>query len=215
MCDYIVWTVFFMENRRFRPWETAALLALCLTLLWGTWASARQRSIAAGLVRLHVIAVSDDEAEQALKLRVRDAVLAYLRPKLAGTRDAARARELLAGELPGIAGAASAVSEGRTVRVSLGPEDYPARRYGDITLPAGRYESLRVILGEGRGRNWWCVVFPTFCMDAVEEEELRSVMSREDYSLISGEQGYELRFWLVDRWGELMAGLRFAEPAKP
>lgn len=197
-----------MDNRRFRPWESAALLALCLTLLWGAWAQGRQSAIAAGLVRLHVLAVSDDAEEQALKLRVRDAVLDYLRPRLADAESAAEAREILQEELPGVEAAASAAAEGRSVRVSLGQEDYPARDYGAFTLPAGRYESLRIVLGAGEGHNWWCVVFPPLCLEAVETEPLQSVMSPEDYAIVSGKEGYELRFWLVDLWGELMNRLR-------
>ena len=190
-----------------RPWETAALLALCLTLLWGTWAGARQRRLAEGLLRLHVIAVSDDEAEQTLKLRVRDAVLDYLRPRLSEASDPAVARAILLRELEGVAGAAASAAEGRPVTVTLGPEDYPARSYGGFTLPAGRYESLRVTLGEGRGRNWWCVVFPTLCLDAARPEELQQTLRPEDYALVTRQEGYELRFWLVELWGEVRYAL--------
>ena len=197
-----------MENKRFSIMEKAALLALCLTLLWGAWAQGRQSEIAAGLVRLHVLAVSDAEEEQALQLRVRDAVLDYLRPRLAEAEDAQAAREILRKELPGVEAAAQTAAEGREVRVSLGQEDYPARDYGGFTLPAGRYESLRVVLGAGEGHNWWCVVFPPLCLEAVEEEPLQSAMSPEDYAIVSGKEGYELRFWLVDLWGELMNRLR-------
>jgi stage II sporulation protein R len=197
-----------MYNRKLKPWETAALLALCVTLLWGTWAGARQQRLAAGLVRLHVIAVSDDAAEQALKLRVRDAVLDYLRPRLQGVDDPARARALLEAELAGVAAAAESASEGRPVSVSLGREAYPLRRYGGFTLPAGRYESLRIVLGAGEGHNWWCVVFPPLCLEAVETEPLQSVMSPEDYALVCREEDCELRFWLVDLWGALMNRLR-------
>jgi stage II sporulation protein R len=193
---------------RFSAWETAALLALCLSLLWGCWAQGRQNAIAAGLVRLHVIAASDSEEEQALKLRVRDAVLDYLRPRLEGAESAGEARELLAGGLAGVQAAAESAAEGRRVRVSLGREDYPAREYGGFTLPAGRYESLRVILGPGEGRNWWCVVFPPLCLEAAETEALQSVMSPEDYALVCREEDCELRFWLVDLWGALMNRLR-------
>lgn len=197
-----------MNNRRFKTWETAALLALCVTLLWGTWAGGRQQRIAAGLVRLHVIAVSDDEAEQALKLRVRDAVLAYLQPRLMDVEDVNQARAILAGDLEGIAAAAEEASEGRPVTVTLGPEDYPLRRYGGFSLPAGRYESLRVTIGEGKGHNWWCVVFPTLCLDAADAGTLRQSMDEEDYAMISGEEEYELRFWLVELWGEWQNALR-------
>lgn len=184
------------------------MLALCLTLLWGAWAQARQSAIADELVRLHVIAASDAQEEQALKLRVRDAVLDYLRPLLENAGSSGEARAILRDALPAVEAAAASAAEGRQVRVSLGQEDYPARDYGGFTLPAGRYESLRIILGAGEGHNWWCVVFPPLCLEAVEAERMERVMRPEDYALISGAEGYELRFWLVDLWGELMNRLR-------
>ena len=196
-----------MYEKRFRLWETAALLALALTLLSGVWARGRQRSIAGELLRLHVIAASDEAGEQALKLEVRDAVLAYLRPRLAGAESAAQAEELLRGELEGVREAAESASRGRPVSVLLGEEDYPLRRYGRLTLPAGRYRSLRVVLGSGQGRNWWCVVFPPLCLEAAEET-LRESMSREDYAIVSGEEGFVLRSRLVELWGELANALR-------
>ena len=196
--------MFFMNSKHFRPWETAALLALCLTLLSGTWAASRQQHLASDLIRLHVIAVSDAEPEQALKLRVRDAVLGYLRPLLSSAADAEAAHALLEQALPGVKAAAEAVSEGRSVSVTLGQEDYPLRSYGGFRLPAGRYESLRVTLGEGAGHNWWCVIFPTLCLEAVETEDLQSALDEEDYALVADASGYALRFWLVDAWGELM-----------
>ena len=202
----------FMYSKHFRPWETAALLALCLTLLSGTWASSRQQHLASDLIRLHVIAVSDAEAEQTLKLRVRDAVLGCLRPLLSAAADADAAHALLEQALPAVKAAAEAVSEGRAVSVTLGPEDYPLRRYGGFRLPAGRYESLRVTLGAGAGHNWWCVIFPTLCLEAAETEPLQSALDEEDYALVADDSGYDLRFWLVDAWGALMNRLR---PAKP
>ena len=76
---------------------------------------------------------------------------------------AAEAREIIEREKPGIEGAARAVSGGRQVTVTLGRENYPTRQYGGFSLPAGSYTSLRVVLGEGKGHNWWCVVFPPLC----------------------------------------------------
>ena len=171
-------------EKRFRLWETAALVSLCLTLLLGVWAQARQTDISDRLLRLHVIAASDDEEEQALKLRVRDAVLSYLAPRLEGAAD----RE----------------AEGRAVSVTLGRERYPLREYEGFTLPAGEYESLRVVLGEGQGHNWWCIVFPPLCLSAAEGEKLQSVMGREDYGIVTGEEGYVLRFRIVELWGEII-----------
>ena len=193
---------------KLKLWEAAALVALCLSLCAGTWAQARQSAISGSLIRLHVVAVSDDEAEQALKLEVRDAVLAYLAPRLEGTGDSAAARELISGELEGITKAAAAASEGREVTVTLGCESFPTRQYEGFTLPAGKYESLRVVLGAGRGHNWWCIVFPPLCLSAAEAEQVQSVMSEDDFALVSESEGYELRFRLVELWGELTAALK-------
>lgn len=190
-------------NTHFKIWETAALLALCFTLLLGTWAEGKQAAISGVLVRLHVIASSDAPEEQELKLRVRDAVLAYLGPKLKSSDDRAAAIETLNADLEGIRRAAESAAEGRGVQVTLGRERYPVRHYEGFTLPAGEYDSLRIILGEGEGHNWWCIVFPPLCLQAVEGEKLRSVMSREDYGIVCEEEGYELRFQIVELWGEI------------
>ena len=194
-------------SRKFRLWETAALVSLCVSLCAGTWAQARQSSISSNLVRLHVVAVSDSQEEQELKLRVRDAVLEYLSPLLEDVEDSAQAKQLITGQIDGIAQAAASASEGRKVTVSLDSESFPTREYEGFTLPAGRYDSLRVVLGEGEGHNWWCIVFPPLCLSAADADEVQSVMSEEDFALVTESDGYELRFRIVELWGELTAAL--------
>ena len=186
-----------------KAWELALLCALCLTLCAALWAQKQSDRISESLIRLHVLAVDDSAEEQALKLRVRDAVLDYLSPRLecAADRDAARA--IIACELENVRIAAESASEGRAVRVTLGQERYPLRRYEGFTLPAGVYESLRVVLGEGEGQNWWCIVFPPLCLTAVEGDRLQSVMGREDYGIVTEEEGYILRFRILELWGKL------------
>ena len=191
------------KSKHLYIWELAGLIALCAVLLSGLWAEGRQASIAGSLVRLHVLAVSDAPEEQAVKLRVRDAVLSALAPKLAGVQSADEAGEVLAGNLPLIQQAAEQAAEGRPVRVSLGEERYPTRDYAGFSLPAGRYRSLRVVLGEGQGHNWWCVVFPPVCLSAAEKEAMQPVMNPDDYALITREDGWEIRFRVVELWGKL------------
>ena len=191
------------KSRHLCNWELAGLLALCVLLLSGLWAEGRQASRAGSLVRLHVLAVSDAPEEQAVKLRVRDAVLACLAPALADVQDARQAEAVLASSLPRIRLAAREAAEGRPVYVTLGEERYPTRDYGAFSLPAGRYRSLRVVLGAGEGHNWWCVVFPPLCLAAAEKEALRPVMNPGDYALITREDGWEIRFRIVELWGEL------------
>ena len=189
---------------RLKNWEISLLLALCITLFTGTWASAKQTELSSNLVRLHVIAVSDDETEQAIKLQVRDAVLAYLSPSLANAKDADDARAIIASQVSGIGTAAETAAQGRPVHVTLSEEYYPTREYQSFTLPAGKYESLRVILGEGQGHNWWCVVFPPLCLSASGKAEIAETMDNEDYGIVTESDGYVLKFRLLELWGELM-----------
>lgn len=192
------------RTNRLRKWESAALIALCIALLCSSWAAAASERVSGSLVRLHVIADSDEAEEQAIKLRVRDAVLAYLEPKLEDAPTSAAAREIISGELDGIASAAESASEGRAVSVSLGEEYYPTRDYGTFALPAGRYESLRVTLGSGQGHNWWCVVFPPLCLSAAEAEDAFSELDEGTRSVIAESDGVQFRFKLLELWGEFM-----------
>ena len=192
-------------NNKLKIWELSLLIALCVSLLAGTWAQAQQEEISSGLVRLHVIAHSDDKAEQELKLRVRDEVLDYLEPLLRDADSPGKARRIIAAELDGIALAAQSVSEGRKVQVRLGEEYYPTRDYGDFSLPAGRYTSLRVILGSGAGHNWWCVVFPPLCVSAAERREALDTMSDNVRGIIGGgSDSPAIRFRILELWGEFL-----------
>ena len=188
-----------------RKWEIALLLALCFTQLARTWAGAASSRVSEGLVRLHVIAASGDATEQAIKLDVRDAVLSYLEPKLASAADIAGAEALIEANLGGIAAAAESAAQGREVNVTLGEEYYPTREYDTFSLPAGRYQSLRVTLGEGAGHNWWCVVFPPLCLTAAESEAAFEELDGETRAIISSDGGgVQFKFRLLELWGELM-----------
>lgn len=193
-----------MYKSGMKIWEISLLLALCFSLCLGTWAQAKQSSLSSSLVRLHVIAVSDDEYEQSLKLRVRDGVLSYISPKLRDVKSAQQAQEIIKNELDGIKAAAESSAEGRSVEVTLSQEYYPTRNYEKFSLPAGKYQSLRVILGEGEGHNWWCVVFPPLCISAAEQEQAVESMSEDMRGIVTEKDGYEYKFRILELWGELM-----------
>ena len=192
-----------MNKSKLKIWELALLMALCFSLCMGTWAQAKQTSLSGGLVRLHVIAVSDDDNEQRIKLNVRDEVLSYLSPKLDGVQSAAEAQAIIAAELDGIKAAAEKSAEGRSVQVCLDEEYYPTRDYERFSLPAGRYQSLRVILGEGQGHNWWCVVFPPLCISAAEQEKAMQSMSEDMRGIVTEADGFQIKFRIIELWGEL------------
>ena len=179
------------------------MVALCMTLCAGTWAQGKQESISSGLVRLHVIAASDVQREQDIKLEVRDVVLECLAPRLECADSPEAARAIISENLEQVAQSAACAAEGRLCR-----ESYPTRQYAGFTLPAGEYESLQVILGEGKGHNWWCVVFPPVCLSAYAAESVKTTMDSEDYGIVTEQEGYELRFRTVELWGELMEKLK-------
>ena len=145
-----------------------------------------------------------DDPEQAVKLRVRDAVLEYLRPALADCGGKSDAAQTLSGALPEVETAARSAAEGRDVTVTLGEEYYPTRVYDGLSLPAGRYTSLRVTLGEGRGHNWWCVVYPPLCVTAAEaSEQAIETLKTDTAQIITESDGYVLKFKILELWGEL------------
>ena len=196
-----------MNGNKLKTWELSLLIALCITLCICTWAQSRQSSISSSLVRLHVLAVDDSEYEQALKLRVRDAVLDYLGPELDGAENRDEAESRLEKALPEVEKAAESVSEGRRIRVTLGEEYYPIREYEGFTLPAGKYDSLRVEIGEAKGHNWWCIVFPPLCLDAASCSEAVEAMDSTDYGIVTQGDGYKIKFRIVELWGELLGSM--------
>ena len=196
-----------MIKSKLKIWELSLLIALSLSLCLGTWAQARQEGISGSLVRLHVLAVSDEENEQRIKLGVRDAVLEYISPYLEEARSSEDAKRIISSNLGGIRSAAEAAAQGRRVTVTLSEEYYPTREYEGFALPAGRYDSLRVILGDGEGHNWWCVVFPPLCVSAAQQEKALEAMSDDTRGIVADAEGYQIKFRIVELWNELMEKL--------
>ena len=191
--------------------EIALLIGLAVFLTSGALALRTQDELADKVVRLHVLANSDSEEDQALKLRVRDAVLEQATAILEQSADRREAESCLRGqllELERIA-AKEIAAEGYDypVTVNLENTDFPTKEYDGFTLPAGEYLALRVIIGEGKGQNWWCVVFPPLCTAAsadVPASALAAGFSEEEVSLITEEnQGYVLKFKAVEWWETL------------
>jgi len=119
------------------------------------------------LIRLHILANSDDPADQRLKLQVRDAVVAYLTPHLSKFADSNSARIFIASRQQEIINLATEILKQNgasyPVTLQLGMFDFPVKLYGDMVFPAGRYEAVRLVIGQGAGKNWWCVLFPPLC----------------------------------------------------
>lgn len=203
-----------MTTNRLHRWEAALMAALALFLMTGVSAGAQEAALADRVVRLHVIANSDSDRDQALKLAVRDAVLARAQPLLEGVSGRDEAEQALSAHLDALAEAAretlARAGCGDSVAVTLEDVWFPTRVYADaFALPAGQYRALRVVIGAGQGRNWWCVVFPPLCLASVTEESAAAAgFSEAQAALITGRDGeYVLKFKLVEWWSELMKKL--------
>lgn len=179
---------------------TWALLVVFTALCLGAVETLRaQERLAVKTVRLHVVANSDSDEDQAQKLAVRDAVLPVIAALTEDCASAGQAREVLAAHLPEISAAAKSASGGRTVQATLTDEAFPTRHYESFTLPAGTYPSLRIRIGAAQGHNWWCVVFPSLCTaattDALEQRAAVGGFDEAETDLITGgEETYTIRF---------------------
>lgn len=201
-----------------RKWIKWSLI--CLTFAAAVWSISvfRDRhTLNESVIRFHVVANSDSPQDQALKLLVRDAVTQQLQPVMGELKDVEAAKEYLSAHLDEIealtqktlhrAGCEAAVA------VTLEVEPFDTRHYDTFCLPAGSYEALRIVIGEGEGQNWWCVVFPTLCYSAAGEswEDQAAGAGFPDTltEALEGEEGYCLRFYLLDLLGKAENFLRF------
>ena len=179
--------------------------------VWIGGVMADRQSLRDGLIRLHIVANSDSQEDQALKLQIRDAVTGELERVMAQIPDMQQAKEYLQAHLEELESLVNRVisEAGFTDRatVMLGEEAFDIRCYDTFTLPSGVYESLRITIGEGEGKNWWCVVFPTLCVSATSEgfEDTAAGSGFQDSltGALSNEPGYEVRFFFLDCLGKL------------
>lgn len=147
------------------------------------------------VIRLHVLAASDSEEDQLKKLRVRDAILAEYGELFARAESREEAEAMLdRSMLDQIRQSAESVLDGESVTVRFSLEQYPTRTYEDFSLPSGEYLSLRILIGEGKGQNWWCVLYPPLCT-AGAIKDMDYALSDAEYDLICGKsRGYRIRF---------------------
>ena len=157
------------------------------------------------LIRFHVIANSDNDDDQELKLKVRDGIISYLKPKLENSNSISESEEIIKSEYDNLYKISREIvkENGYDYDISVGIEysNFPTKQYSNVVLPAGEYKALKVIIGEGKGKNWWCVMFPPLCfvdeengvIDEETDSKLQSVLDEEEYELITSENKREVK----------------------
>lgn len=190
------------------------LFFICtLTLMAGCYSFAENyakqqtvEAISAKVLRFHVIAKSDSENDQRRKLLVRDAVGEWMNLKLSNAKDKADCEQIIEENKDQIKALAEQVlaedGGAESVQVRLADVEFPDKVYGDYEFPEGAYRALQIIIGEGEGHNWWCVLYPNLCFSAEgydvtgdgAKEELSKVLSPSEYQTLLKEHKYKLGF---------------------
>lgn len=206
MYHIIVRREFFMKNL-----ITTASAILVSAAVLSVVPTCGETELYKDVLRFHVIAESDSEDDQELKLKVRDSVLAYIESALSVCETYEEAYETVGdmlGEIEQTAGACIKNNGyGYSVTASLERERYPRKEYGDAVMPAGVYNSLKIVIGKGEGHNWWCVLFPTVCVrfaSAGEDEYIAAGFTPEEYRIITGKNGgWKVRFKVLELLSDL------------
>lgn len=182
------------------------LLSLFILISAISYVDAVSNNIADSVFRLHVIANSDSKEDQELKLKVRDELLSYMNIISKDSTNKQEAMQIANEHKEEFIQIAEKVIKENgynyTVNVQVGKADFPTKYYGDITLPAGTYDALKVQIGEAKGQNWWCVMFPPLCFVDVStgivpdnsKQELKQSLDNEEYDLISKTDDNEILF---------------------
>ncbi len=198
-----------ISRMNFRRWKMILLIVVALLVLTGVWLEREQASLTNDVLRLHVLANSDTKEDQELKLKVRDRVLEEAEKILPDDITQTQAEALLVSELERLAKAGALVVEQEgysyPVRAEITETWFPTKQYEEFALPAGQYRALRIVIGDGTGENWWCVVFPPLCLGSTSESvydvAASSGMNERQVALLTAEtEGYVIKFKALEIW---------------
>lgn len=195
-----------MKGFSIKRLECTLLLTILLLFTYAGTVQIQQQALADTVLRLHVVANSDTEEDQRVKLCVRDAVLTYTKPLLAEAKNQAQVRSILHTELQTLANIAQTELQRQgsvdTVTVAMQEEYYPTREYTDFSLPAGRYTGIRIKIGAAQGHNWWCVIFPPLCQEAAIDTT-EALQEKERAYIRQDGTEYVVRFKTAEWLGEM------------
>lgn len=206
------------KTKKSSKYRYIILLCMCIagflyTILHSEANTNIQQGIAKEIIRFHVVANSDTNVDQEVKLAVKDQVVHYMQGKLADAKTKKEAKCIMKTEIPQIKHIAQKTlkKEGYdySCDVVYHQREFPIKVYGDLTFPAGKYEALDVVLGNAKGKNWWCVMFPSLCfVDGTysivpdnSKEKLQNVLTKEEYETISESETLKVQYaFKVKEW---------------
>lgn len=184
--------------------EKALLLGFLLTFIFSFTGFANNcDNLSTKVLRLHILANSDSKADQELKIKVRDKIIEKSGNFLNGATNKISAQNLTAENLENIKKIAleEVQNQGFSYPINVEITDmyFPTRKYGSTTFPAGRYDALRILIGEGKGKNWWCVIFPQMCLGCAKNSaSTDTILSDSEKNIINSGEKYEIKFKVVE-----------------
>ncbi len=196
---------------KIKKWEISLLIGLILCILFSCISfTATCENIREDVFRLHILANSDSEEDQNLKLCVRDAILEQTAYLFENNQTVEESMQAARQNLDLLQRTAEEVIVQKgfnySVQVEIGKDYFETRTYGEITLPAGEYEALRILIGEAKGHNWWCVLYPVMCINACGATPADEVLSENEYDVVHNKDKYQIRFKTVE-WLESIFNL--------
>ncbi len=193
------------KNEKYGNLITVFVVSLSFIICFIAEGFAAAEDVQSDCLRLHILAHSDSSEDQEVKLKVRDAVLECTKELFSDSISAEEACKRLTENKDTIEAAADSVLKENGFlyksRLTVEKEYFETRAYGEVTLPAGEYTACKIILGEGNGHNWWCVMFPNICLPAATEkteEDVYAVFGKNGGDLVTGKSGYKIKFKIVE-----------------
>ena len=184
------------------------IFSLVLTsLVVDTKKESLQKEIASEVLRFHVLANSDSQRDQELKMKVKEEVLSYMEKELPNSESLIETRNWAQNHITEMEQIGREILQENEcdypVKVEITSCEFPEKTYGDITFPAGTYEALRVEIGEGAGQNWWCVLYPNLCfVDAIHavvpeegKHDLEEVLDDEAYEMVTSKTIFRIKWF--------------------
>lgn len=206
------------------------MLSISFCILGKDYSDKLQLGLAQKVMRLHVLANSDSNSDQVLKLKVRDDILKFLSADLKNSKSKIQTKKILSDKLDAIKNIAreTIIHNGYDydVKVLICTDYFPTKQYADVTLPAGNYETLKIIIGQGKGHNWWCVMFPPLCFVDVTKKtvpsnlkhELKNLLSDDEFKIVNYQNEKSLpvkiKFKIVEAWQKYESKNKIAHAAK-
>ena len=190
--------------------EKAIIIALMFSVIVGSFSAfaSECNNIRSSVLRLHILANSDSAEDQALKLKVRDRILSETGILFQNANNLSNAEDRVSESLDFVKQIAADEIQKQGYHYEVSAElcnmFFNTREYDGVTLPAGRYDAMRVTIGEAKGQNWWCVLYPPMCIPAAQPtQELNDVLNESEMEIVTAEPKYEIRFACVELFERL------------